>query len=240
MDKPSPPPSSNSCDVSRIWFVDKNPNQKNDSLGGLYPDENSRRMIYKGSNPDNYLNFNGELWRIISKESDGSYKIIKNESIGNMAYDDDTSNFWGKPCSLNTYLNSNYYDNLTKEAKNKIELHEFNVGLIGSNSLSGIESDENQTKWSGRVGTLSLSDYLKATLNNGNYIKSIISKTGNSIWLISGFKNNSKSVCNINSNGSVSSTTSNNVTYGVIPALYLNSDVNLSGSGSEEEPYIIA
>ena len=56
---------------------------------GLYQDQyEDGRYVYRGSNPDNYIQFNNELWRIVSKETDGTYKIIKNESIGNMAFDD--------------------------------------------------------------------------------------------------------------------------------------------------------
>ena len=56
---------------------------------GLYQDQyEDGRYVYRGSNPDNYIQFNNELWRLVSKETDGTYKIIKNESIGNMAFDD--------------------------------------------------------------------------------------------------------------------------------------------------------
>lgn len=57
---------------------------------GLYEDiYESGRYIYKGENPNNYIHFNEEEkpWRILSVEADGSLKIIRNESIGNMAYD---------------------------------------------------------------------------------------------------------------------------------------------------------
>ena len=59
------------------------------SGNGLYSDEyESGRYVYKGKNPDNYIKFdNGEIWRIIAKESDGTYKIVRNESIGNRPFD---------------------------------------------------------------------------------------------------------------------------------------------------------
>ena len=60
-----------------------------DSGDGLYEDEyESGRYIYRGSNPDNYITFNGELWRIIAKEADGTYKIIKNDVLANRAFDE--------------------------------------------------------------------------------------------------------------------------------------------------------
>ena len=53
-----------------------------DSGDGLYADEyTSGRYVYRGSNPDNYIEFNDELWRIIAKETDGTYKIVRNEVL---------------------------------------------------------------------------------------------------------------------------------------------------------------
>ena len=61
---------------------------------GLYEDQyEDGRYIYRGSEPDNYIRFNNELWRIIAKETDGTYKIIRdeilpqNDGYTKMAYD---------------------------------------------------------------------------------------------------------------------------------------------------------
>ena len=49
---------------------------------GIYKDEyESGRCVYRGENPNNYIRFNNELWRIIAKETDGTYKIIRNEVL---------------------------------------------------------------------------------------------------------------------------------------------------------------
>ena len=57
---------------------------------GLYEaQEEDGRYVYRGNNPNNYIMFNNELWRIISKEVDGTYKIAKDESIGNMLFDEE-------------------------------------------------------------------------------------------------------------------------------------------------------
>ena len=59
-----------------------------ESGDGLYEDEyESGRLIYRGQNPNNYITFNGELWRIIAKETDGTYKIIRNDVLSNRVYD---------------------------------------------------------------------------------------------------------------------------------------------------------
>ena len=59
-----------------------------ESGDGLYEDSyEAGRLIYRGQNPDNYIIFNGETWRIIAKETDGTYKIIRNETLSNRAFD---------------------------------------------------------------------------------------------------------------------------------------------------------
>ena len=55
-----------------------------ESGDGLYEDSyEAGRLIYRGQDPDNYITFNGETWRIIAKETDGTYKIIRNDILGN-------------------------------------------------------------------------------------------------------------------------------------------------------------
>ena len=71
-----------------------------DSGDGLYEDSyEAGRYIYRGSNPNNYITFNGETWRIIAKETDGTYKIIRNETLEKRAFDEANHRSTGK----NTY-----------------------------------------------------------------------------------------------------------------------------------------
>ena len=61
-----------------------------ESGDGLYEDSyEAGRLIYRGQNPDNYITFNNETWRIVAKETDGTYKIIRNETLPNRAYDEE-------------------------------------------------------------------------------------------------------------------------------------------------------
>ena len=56
---------------------------------GLYEDiYEEGRYVYRGSNPDNYIMFNDELWRIIAKETDGTYKIIRNDVLEDRTFDE--------------------------------------------------------------------------------------------------------------------------------------------------------
>ena len=68
-----------------IGGVDVTPVTEGD---GLYEDEYEEgRYVYRGSNPNNYIMFNNETWRIISKEADGTYKIIRNDVLSKRAFD---------------------------------------------------------------------------------------------------------------------------------------------------------
>ena len=56
---------------------------------GLYEDiYEEGRYVYRGQNPNNYIMFNDELWRIIAKETDGTYKIIRNDVLPNRPFDE--------------------------------------------------------------------------------------------------------------------------------------------------------
>ena len=68
--------------------IDELKERKVTNGNGLYEDiyENNR-YIYRGTNPDNYITFNNDLWRIVSIENDNMVKIVKNESIGEFARD---------------------------------------------------------------------------------------------------------------------------------------------------------
>ena len=81
---------------------------------GQVVNENGYR--YEGKNPNNYLLFNGEMWRIIGVFDSSTHgvsgnltKIIRNDSIGSYAWHKSGTNDWST-ASLNTILNTYYYN----------------------------------------------------------------------------------------------------------------------------------
>ena len=48
---------------------------------GLYYDSNTAEYYYRGANPDNYIEFSGDVWRIMSINAQGNLKIIKDDRI---------------------------------------------------------------------------------------------------------------------------------------------------------------
>ena len=83
---------------------------------GLKKDNTSDQNIrYYGSNPNNYVSFNNELWRIIGVFGD-NVKLIRSESLGSLSWDSSESsinggcgvNEWSQ-ADLKNYLNTMYY-----------------------------------------------------------------------------------------------------------------------------------
>ena len=73
---------------------------------GLYKDiYEEERCVYRGQDPDNYIMFNDELWRIIAKETDGTYKIIRNDVLANRAFDEKNH----RSTENNSYCTGTYY-----------------------------------------------------------------------------------------------------------------------------------
>ena len=221
---------------------------------GLYIDtyENGR-YVYKGANPNNYITFNNEEWQIIAVEADGTLKIVKSKSIGNLAWDITNSNNWSRPSFLNTYLGTDYYESLSNGSKEKIQNHIFDIGSVISENVDLKEQikNEKEEQWIGNVGLISLSDYIRANsnaewcgnlaLNNINYTKcktTVYIGATDYFWTITPYANSDKNVFIISVDGSVS--------YGiyysgfVFPAVYLNSDITLTGEGAQSNPYRIA
>ena len=53
---------------------------------GLYYDENTGEYYFKGKSPNNYIEFSGDVWRIMSISPNGNLKIIKSSRINLTGY----------------------------------------------------------------------------------------------------------------------------------------------------------
>ena len=116
-------------------------------------DENIR---YYGSNPNNYVSFNNELWRIIGVFGN-NVKLVRSEKLGYLSWDSSESSVnygWGvnewSQSDLKNYLNTMYYggttvtcyggtknstttcptNKLDNTSKGLIDYHTWNTGAI--------------------------------------------------------------------------------------------------------------
>ena len=103
---------------------------------------------YQGTNPNNYVEFNNETWRIIGIV-DGKVKLIKNKALSskkpwdNSSDDGEYDNDWSD-ASLQVYLNgensSDYYGSLNETAKEMIDISTWH--LRGYATTQGIDKFE--------------------------------------------------------------------------------------------------
>ncbi len=110
--------------ISNLYeYDDISNNLKKDNT----PDQNIR---YYGSNPNNYVSFNNELWRII-RVFGNNVKLVRSETLGKLSWDSSDStinsgwgiNQWGESTDTNgneyagadlkNYLNTMYYGGTT-------------------------------------------------------------------------------------------------------------------------------
>ena len=110
----------------------------------------------------NYVTFNNETWRIIgiipTEDTSGNienrFKIIKDESIGSMKWNetqDTTTNSYNNwvTGTLNTYLNNDYYNTLTSDAKNMIGTTKYYLGGYKSSKITSDTMWQYERKKSG-------------------------------------------------------------------------------------------
>ena len=233
-----------------------------ESGDGLYEDEyEDGKYTYKGANPNNYITFNNEMWRIISIDSNGLIKIMRNESIGESAFDSGNSNDW-ETSDIKTYLNDTYLPTIIAN-QDKIVSHTWSIGAVtsGNSDLAGQIVDENGTQsQSASVGMITVSEYLRANTNTEqcgnlsinntnrttclttNWMYSIV-PSGSHLWTISPDASFSSSVFSVSGFASIAGDVRSANAYssgGVSPAVYLSSDITLTGDGSQGNPYVIS
>ena len=76
---------------------------------GLYKDSTEAgRYVYKGTSPNNYIKLGDDMYRIIALESDGTLKLIKNESIGNIPFDPGYSSIISNVTAANSIEGTRY------------------------------------------------------------------------------------------------------------------------------------
>ncbi len=235
---------------------------------GLEKDSYECRYFFTGANPNNYITFNGEEagWRIISVECDGTIKIMRIASIGTQKWDTENGSSWDRPTSLNTYLNETYYNELNNTAKSQIVVKNWNIGATtyDNNDLAEQINNENSKKWNGKVALPTASEYLRVNNNinqcktsnmynnnvdickTTNWIYNNILSNSNLLLLSPCLKSNSHNnnlavIAKINPAGNAGLILSieayNNGS--ISPTLYISSDVTLTGSGTQSDPYVV-
>ena len=229
---------------------------------------------YYGADPNNYVRFNNELWRIIgvfNDIDDGNgnketrIKIAKNESIGNYAWDSNDTNEWST-ATLQTYLNGDYLNSLTTEAKGMVGNAKWNLG--GSSTYQGLYANDyytfergttvysgRSTEWTGKIALMYPSDYMyagdlsKCSKDGYNWDTdktncrdtSWLRNTSTNQWTLTPLSSLSNTVFYVNTAGYLNSNLNNVANSNASrPVLYLASTVEITGGeGTSENPFTL-
>lgn len=221
---------------------------------GLYIDGYEKdKFTYRGSNPNNYILFNNEMWRIISVQ-DGSLKIVKEDLLSlekpfNEALDQNWDN-----SSLKAYVNGEYYDNLNDNVKKYIENNTWNMGDISLNNddlRNQITSENRRQSNNSYVGLMTVSEYLRSNTNKGscetfslnNFNFSACQSTnwmfnGKAFWTLTADDLKPYMVNFVQDDGTINRDNSH-VLFGVRPVLVLKDNISLIGQGTKDNPFAI-
>lgn len=242
-----------------IVIAEKLKERLNESDGLVVDPYIEKRYIYRGSIVKNYIEYAGRLWRILSIEPGGSIKIIDINSSLNLKWDNANDSEWNNS-SLYSYLNVNYFPNISDKTKilnskwNKAYIYPSlnETGLNLSDLISQELNREDETTVFGNVGILSISDYFKAG-DTDLCENNVLENTSCISWL----SNYQSWVIDINAEKTPTDEDTNNYAYFwntghkvgedivtsekmVYPVIQLNrNSVIISGDGTESNPYKI-
>ena len=169
---------------------------------GLKKDNTGDKNIrYYGSNPNNYVSFNNELWRIIGVFGN-NVKLVRSEKLGDLSWDSSASNInngngvneWSQS-DLKNYLNTMYYggtevtcyggsnnttaicptNKLDDASKTLIDNHLWNTGAPNGDTLydSTIKSYDTVEFYKAERGTVNG----KICSTSGNWCNDTVTRT---------------------------------------------------------------
>ncbi|MGM9879333.1 MAG: hypothetical protein ACI31R_04840 [Bacilli bacterium] len=215
-----------------------------------------------------------ELYRIIGlfPTDDGTgrienrIKLIKAENYGNNFWNENGTNNWAEPATLNTEFNTTYWGTINEKYQALVGNAKYYLGGYTTTDVKTSAMYEyerksegtdyyysgNPTNWTGKLALMYASDYGYGANSTCSESTTLYNYETNSCpdnnwlylttneWLLPQNSSNSYIAFDVSSNGFVSSSfVVNNLSSAVRPVFYLKSDAkfNDKGDGSQENPY---
>ena len=181
--------SQNTIITNNKLIADKLLEVKVTSGDGLKEDPiEGNRYIYAGNDVNNYIEYSGKIWRIVSIEADGTVRLIDYTANLSGKWDNNAEDIWANS-TLKTELTGNYLSTLIDTSrltsgkwKATIIYHD-DVTPVSLGDLKMQEDNRDLEDSSfAQVGLLTVGDYMKAT-NNASCHDSVLGSTNCSSWL---------------------------------------------------------
>ena len=189
----------------------------------------------------NYVWYSGKLWRITAIYPDGSMKLVTQNNITSIAFNESDVNFYtdaNTTSYMYQWLNEDFYDTLYN-AENIIDTtKEWDMGTTSTISSKPSES----VNISANVGLLNSYEYynsyrcIGSSVCTGSSYSTGYLNIGYYWWLLNPYS--ASDVWNVMNTGygySTGPTTS----FGTRPSIYLKSGVEFTGNGTSTNPYKI-
>ena len=195
--------------------------------------------FFQGLNPTNYVKIDGydTIWNVLSiNTSDKTIKLVASAKTINsnfLASSSFNANSYESSSDLKTTLESKINELSSNIIKNDVN---FNVGGITdiSKGYDIISSEESNNIFTGKIGIITASEYLKTKNENGNTYLS--PTTSGTVWTMN-FSNNNHVI--INTDGNLSTAPIDANSRFVYPTIVINANViKKSGTGTSTDPYV--
>ena len=196
-------------------------------VNGLYYDN----IVYKGANPNNYIEFNGTIWRIVSIGSDNSIKII-GDSIASKQYGACGSWVSSTPmATLNTWYNA-----LSASVKANVkENATWYSGPYDSNTILVKTSTS-----SANIGTIDNEEMKQSALDRTNYLQNNWLLIAASYWSMNPPYTTTYNLASLITTSGINMNNGNVTNWaGVRPVVNLKPETLLTGSGTSADPFKI-
>lgn len=196
--------------------------------------------FFQGLTPTNYVKIDGydTIWNVLSiNTSDKTIKLVASAKTMNstfLASSSFNANSYESSSDLKTTLESKINELSSNIIKNDVN---FNVGGITdiSKGYDIISSEESNNIFTGKIGIITASEYLKTKNENGN---TYLSSNSGTAWTMN-FSNNNHVIINTDGNLSTASIDANSRF--VYPTIVINANViKKSGTGTSTDPYVIS
>ncbi len=241
---------SNSCKVADKISLGNIDIALSTSEDGLY--QEGQNYYYRGANPNNYIEIEGTMFRIVSIDQNKNIEIILNDILYNRTWNITslTNNKYNilEEDNLAYYLN---YSETSDEKFNKLRknssVFEYNwinnkIDYSDNKLYSELKQEESGKSLTAVVGLLSALEYIRAS-SNSNCISDSLRNNECGINNYLNISQNYFTMSNSNdlvwavSNDGKLYETNLNIKLGVRPVMVLSNNIKLSGKGTKDLPY---